>query len=524
MRCPRCGTVPSADPPDSASPSVTTRHLQLLSNNEPPEETELLSIRSVTSNDASRLISLDEEIALLRTRLKQLEDSRDSMSRLHRESIAILSPLRRMPAEILLEIFSWTMPPIAVIRHRGKLNLTRSSPWVLTHICRRWRSVSISDPSLWSLVAINYSTNSDPWLAFSQSMVKNQIARARKLKIHFYGHEPSDSRPQVGMLQLLAKYSTQWEELSLGLTAALVPVLAGVRDCIPSLRRLYIQWESPESQAGITESLDFFQLAPSLIDASIYNEYRSIQFLLPWQNLTRYHLDAPWDVQHLLLKMTPNVVEARIFVDFDLEPWPDSNEIIDLGSLRRLSISHAEILNYLTTPHLEELAIYLRADEPSGFVDRLMASSCPLRKITLAGGPTLHPMTQMLENFPSIIELRIAILDTVPNTLVDELLSRLIVTYPAPVLAPQLSGIHFALMNGGYRNWDLCLEIIKSRWSAHNCALKSSALLADSTARIDLFMLQGSDGICSEGLDFDLLHGQEALFIKDMWLYSTSWN
>ncbi|KAJ6458412.1 hypothetical protein C8R47DRAFT_1328241 [Mycena vitilis] len=523
MKCPHCGTVASADPPDWV---LSTRRLQLLSSNEPPDDTEAVSLRSALSNVATRLVSLDEEIAGLRHRLRELQDKQASLSRFHRQSTWILSPLRRMPAEILLEIFSWTIPPVALFRRRAKFGL-KCSPWVLTHISRRWRSVSISDPSLWSLVAIKYRTDPDPEQFFSHSMVENQIARAQKLKIHFYGHESSDSGPQVGMLELLAKYSSQWEELSLGLTAALVPVLAGVQDRIPSLRRLHIQWDTQESQAGITESVYFFQSAPSLIDASIYNEFRSVLFMMPWHNLTRYLLDAPWDVHHLLLKMTPNLVEARISIAFDPEPWPNFKEITDLIFLRRLFVSHAEILDYLNTPHLEELAIELLADERAGFIDRLLASSCSLRIVTLAGGPTLQPMTEILRNFPSIVELRVAFLDTVPNALVDELLSHLTVkdTDPdVPVLAPQLSGIHFAFMNGQYRNWDLCLGMIKSRWSARNCALKSSALLADSTARIKLFGLEGYDVICSEGLDLGLFHGQEASAIKDRWLYSTSWN
>ncbi|KAJ7648308.1 hypothetical protein DFH06DRAFT_1135752 [Mycena polygramma] len=548
---------------------VATRHLQLWRSNEPPEETEVTPIRSVASNVATRLVALNEEIALLRDRLKQLEDKRESLSRFHRESTAILSPLRRMPTEILLEIFSWTMPPIAVVRRRVKLSLTHS-PWVF--------------------------------------VAAGETFGSRPVFLTAHGRESDRTRPK-------AEDSLLWARIIRlstpgGLTRRKIEGHQyRLRNDPPSMSNhcaIKIQhtslWETPESQAGITESLDFFQSAPSLIDASIYNEYRSIQFLLPWQNLTRYHLDAPWDVQRLLLKMAPNIVEARIFVAFDLEPWPDSNEITDLIFLRRLFISHAEILDYLTTPHLEELAIYLRADEPSDFVDRLMASSCPLRKLTLAGGPTLHPMTKMLKNFRSSdvqgpasspepdqagpgleqagpgptqgLSGPKAWASKIPTSAPREVLapkyskpekarawglkpwsrarawaseisspsplkpgpSRGFQAKPGPehhysdtdpdvpILAPQLSGIHFAFMNGEYRNCALCLEMIKSRWSAPACALKSSALLTDSTACLNLFMLQGYDAVCSEGLDLDLLHGQEALFIKDMWLYSTSWN
>ncbi|KAJ7609125.1 hypothetical protein FB45DRAFT_712214, partial [Roridomyces roridus] len=62
----------------------------------------------------------------------------------------ILSTLRRMPSEILAEIFLWTLPPFA---QNANVN---QSPWVLEQISGCWRAISLSTPSLWSAVCVDY--------------------------------------------------------------------------------------------------------------------------------------------------------------------------------------------------------------------------------------------------------------------------------------------------------------------------------------------------------------------------------
>ncbi|KAJ7041914.1 hypothetical protein C8F04DRAFT_888988, partial [Mycena alexandri] len=57
-------------------------------------------------------------------------------------------PLRRIPPEIIAEIFSWTMPTLREAVDRQRCSVM-DSPWVLTHVSRRWRAVAISSPALW---------------------------------------------------------------------------------------------------------------------------------------------------------------------------------------------------------------------------------------------------------------------------------------------------------------------------------------------------------------------------------------
>ncbi|KAJ7483350.1 hypothetical protein FB451DRAFT_104841 [Mycena latifolia] len=326
-----------------------TRHYELLNSNEPPQESDLGSIKLVSSKASMHLRCLDGEISRIRDHdlLKELEEERSAVSNFLAQNDSILSPLRRMPPEILGDIFLWTLPSLYDVLGGCGFDVGRS-PWVLGHISSRWRAVALSTPSLWSLVAIDCAISS--WCPLP--MLETQIGRARNLKIHFYGDEKSDSLPQISIFRSLAEHSSSWEELSIGVTADLLPLLATVRDHIPSLFRLWIQWEISQSQTA-EEPIDVFHTAPSLLDAGINNHYRHlfVPILLPSHQLTRYENDAPWTVHQGILKLARNLVEARLAI-FDDESSPEYGDIIELPCLHRLYVSHRAILEHLRTPAL----------------------------------------------------------------------------------------------------------------------------------------------------------------------------
>ncbi|KAJ7609116.1 hypothetical protein FB45DRAFT_762837, partial [Roridomyces roridus] len=122
-----------------------------METNEPPAAADLAYAQAVVSNTAAQLATLDEEIAQLKTRLKQREDERTVVAISHQRSLPIVSPLRRIPPEILSEIFVWTQPLPADLA--GPPILT--TRWLLSQVSRRWREIALSTPSLWSLVYVS---------------------------------------------------------------------------------------------------------------------------------------------------------------------------------------------------------------------------------------------------------------------------------------------------------------------------------------------------------------------------------
>ncbi|KAJ6580725.1 hypothetical protein B0H19DRAFT_928456, partial [Mycena capillaripes] len=152
-----CGLVASGTPaePGNVDAAPGTRHHILLNSNEPPLESEVPAIQLAISKTDAQLARLDDEIAGLHQRLKQLEEERISLSTYRARNQAILSVLRRIPPEVLGEIFSWSLPTSASSIGRPRFHRT-DSPWSLTQISGRWRAVAVSNPFLWSFIAIQY--------------------------------------------------------------------------------------------------------------------------------------------------------------------------------------------------------------------------------------------------------------------------------------------------------------------------------------------------------------------------------
>ncbi|KAJ7483418.1 hypothetical protein FB451DRAFT_1439441 [Mycena latifolia] len=229
-------------------------------------------------------------------------------------------------------------------------------------------------------------------------MLETQIARARSLKLHFYGDKTYNSGHQIAIFQCLAQRSSVWEELSIGLTSDLCPVPATIRDRIPSLRSLWIEWKDWESSTAV-EALAAFHSAPSLFDVSIYNEYRFIPVSLPAHQLARYDVDAPM-VHEEVLKMASNLVEARLSIAFDNEPSPEHCEIIDLPHLQRLYVSDTGLLRCLRAPALRETGFRMDEDD----LDLLRVFHPP-------GSLDACHVNEILQKYPSITELAILVND-----------------------------------------------------------------------------------------------------------------
>ncbi|KAJ7609076.1 hypothetical protein FB45DRAFT_712546, partial [Roridomyces roridus] len=116
-------------------------------SNDPPQSAELAFIQTVALDTAARLTCFDDEISRLRQRLDYLESQRAQLSQYSHQNAAILSPLRRMPPEVVVQIFLRTLP--SFYESNGDASDARGSPWTLAQVSGRWREISLSTASLW---------------------------------------------------------------------------------------------------------------------------------------------------------------------------------------------------------------------------------------------------------------------------------------------------------------------------------------------------------------------------------------
>lgn len=130
----------------------------LLIVNDPPLDTMLGPLKSSARHVTSALDETLAEIRRVSDVLKILEDKRQQLEEIDSEYKSALAPIRRVPPEIIMEIF------YAYTGEDGFYDVfdVNDGSWVLSRVCRRWRHVSISlCPSIWARMLIKV-TNDDP--------------------------------------------------------------------------------------------------------------------------------------------------------------------------------------------------------------------------------------------------------------------------------------------------------------------------------------------------------------------------
>ncbi|KAK0477585.1 hypothetical protein IW261DRAFT_1338290 [Armillaria novae-zelandiae] len=137
----------------------TSPFKSLVLTNDSPSDLEAESIGEFVHNHIRELSKQDEEIARVSALLTILfaftmpadvyfQHERQHMQQYINAHQDILSLIRTFPSEILAEIFLQTLDD-----HYDVFDMKRG-PWVLGHVCRRWKYISHSYPALWTSLSI----------------------------------------------------------------------------------------------------------------------------------------------------------------------------------------------------------------------------------------------------------------------------------------------------------------------------------------------------------------------------------
>ncbi|KAF8899521.1 hypothetical protein CPB84DRAFT_1780520 [Gymnopilus junonius] len=129
------------------------QHLRdLLSNNVPPSEDILREVEEILVIPRQKLFETESEIRKLKNQLKFLESKREDIQKSIDEYRPITIPIRRIPPDVLAEIFYHCLPS-----HRNPILSESEAPVLLTRVCSSWRSLALSSPCLWARVHITFN-------------------------------------------------------------------------------------------------------------------------------------------------------------------------------------------------------------------------------------------------------------------------------------------------------------------------------------------------------------------------------
>ncbi|KAK6977489.1 hypothetical protein R3P38DRAFT_2666234 [Favolaschia claudopus] len=147
-------------------------------SNYAPNDQEIAAIRAFVapafitpySEELSRLQALIDKLSIERDQLKDYVDA-------HK---ALISPVRQIPEDILREIFHACLPT-----SRNARMSTSDAPLLLGHICRGWRNIVMSTPTLWTSIHIHldFLTASNQRLAGAMHWLNRTVSSPLSLSL-----------------------------------------------------------------------------------------------------------------------------------------------------------------------------------------------------------------------------------------------------------------------------------------------------------------------------------------------------
>ncbi|KAJ7491363.1 hypothetical protein B0H11DRAFT_2008818 [Mycena galericulata] len=469
---------------------LPARLTRLLESNEVPLDTEIPTIREIISENQARVDALNARSGLP-TAMEQLITERDKITDNIRRHTAVISPLRRMPSELIGEIFSLTQ----CTRRIGGGFVT-CPPWRLGHVCRFWRHSALSIPLLWSSIEVSQTPRNIPLIdAYPPSMIETLLLWSGNVPLHV---SVSDwwSDTHGHLFDLLLLHCERWSTVSFYLPrehhASLVSRLNAVHGRIPQLKKL--QFTADIHYPDVEH--DFLSLSPNLCGIILTDpglNAWSPHLLVPWSQITHYRGSYLAKKQMDILQATPNLVECGIG-NYNHGGEGFAGREATLPHLRRLYVMDSFVLAYLTTPMLQDLFLggtYMlptRLPTMASVLPFVRRSMCRLTKLVLASCGDPGELVSVLECLPSLESL--AFVHAGDTITVPELIfvwTAMTVSDSQSDLCPNLTSLACAKREIGFCR-DVFFNMIRSR-------LQSTSHIRLSFLRIlsDLWAMGQSD-------------------------------
>ncbi|KAJ7138101.1 hypothetical protein C8R44DRAFT_975973 [Mycena epipterygia] len=292
----------------------------------------------------------------------------------------VLSPVRRLPPEILCEIL---MPSSLPSPHDSDLpadevkNIAKSDLLRVSHVCAQWRALALGTPRLWSDIALDlycWPKDPAPFLQLLRTSLERGAPHPLKLAVTIGSfHEPF--RP---VLELLAEHCDRWQSVSLEMEGGMLGDIQHVKGRLGALERLSLKLSKDlraEDKSKISD-MSVFESAPRLTHVHFASENTRLFPQLPWKQLRSFTLKDPTKTEEgtdiprgLVFMQNLSHPEAAFeFLDFGVLPGAlllgllpltsgISSLLLEVWSHFPAATAQAlgEFMDCLTLPHLHEL-------------------------------------------------------------------------------------------------------------------------------------------------------------------------
>ncbi|KAJ6457795.1 hypothetical protein C8R47DRAFT_169746 [Mycena vitilis] len=330
-------------------------------------------------------------IADIRAQLLQLEETferlQDEQASLQGELDGYIYPVLTLPNEIISEIFVHFLPVYPVRpRKTGLL-----SPGLLCQICRAWRQIALSTPTLWRAVRVSPAEEiTSTGLEAELRALETWLTRSRscplsiKIESAIFGH-----RVLPPFIEAIAPHCERWEHIKLFGPLAYFRSIEGP---LPLLRSLALGFSTQMGPASVI----VFHKAPLLhrLTLSLYLDHYTS--MIPWSQLTVLivHIIQPKECR-LILNLTHRLVHCRLIVNESKEQTRTPQPTMTLLHLEMLVLqvryAHGKadgLFGSLTLPALRRLQVSASLLQPgpvAGLRALVSRSACALQRVHIIG-------------------------------------------------------------------------------------------------------------------------------------------
>ncbi|KAJ7617770.1 hypothetical protein FB45DRAFT_214534 [Roridomyces roridus] len=329
--------------------------VHLLESNDPPDEGEAALIRGFLDENRERM---DEIRAMPHTapELDELERSLEA-------HIALLSPIRRVPGELLSEIFTH-------LSYKRKVGSRRidAPPWLVGNVCRSWRNAALSTSILWRFIKIYEPQSPALHKIYPLSMIETQLERSGNATLEIWIHVRfrGSADHHKALLHALLQHSPRWSVFHLHLRGSVpvAPALSGMHNRIPRLREFVLSLPDMQSSERHRYLSEAPALRKLLITDKSLREYSLYIPSVPWHQITHYRATCTAQQHFDVLLAAPHLVKCGlgfVWVNAPVEYHTGRHAV--LPRLRRLKldvVSEPRFLTHVTAgPTLENLTPYV---------------------------------------------------------------------------------------------------------------------------------------------------------------------
>ena len=130
-------------------PFANSQFREWLGTNYSPTNNQVAQIKEFLVQPLSDLTALDEQVRAAQQALNALLAKQRKLKSQIDAHQALIHPIRRLPKELLQEIFLHCLPTAHL-----PVMASAEAPMLLTRVCRPWRDLALSTPTLWSSIHI----------------------------------------------------------------------------------------------------------------------------------------------------------------------------------------------------------------------------------------------------------------------------------------------------------------------------------------------------------------------------------